>query len=195
MNSRRGKSAETRGGRLFVISGPSGSGKTTLVSRMKDLPGFFYSVSFTSRPPRPNEREGKDYYFVTRDHFETMVSQDTFAEHASVAGNLYGTPGGPLLEALAAGRNALVDIDVQGAMQIKGKFPEAVLVFIEPPSMDVLEGRLRKRGTESAEAIERRLALARREMECVEKYDYRIVNDDLERAVRDLRDILLSEDN
>jgi len=195
MNLRRSKSGETGGGRLFVISGPSGSGKTTLVARMKDLPGFFYSVSVTSRPSRPNEREGKDYYFVTRGHFEKMVSQDTFAEHACVAGNLYGTPKQPLHEALAAGRNALVDIDVQGAMQIKEKFPRAVLVFIEPPSMDVLESRLRGRGTESQEAIERRLALAKREMEYAGQYDYRIVNDDLERAVRELRDILLSEGN
>jgi guanylate kinase len=191
MNSRRNAVR----GRLFVISGPSGSGKTTLVSRVKDMPGFFYSVSVTSRPPRPGEREGKDYYFVTRDHFEKMVSEDTFAEHASVAGNLYGTPKAPLVEALAAGRRAIVDIDVQGAMQIKERLRDAALVFIEPPSMEVLEERLRRRGTEREEAIERRLELARREMEYAKQYDYRIVNDDLERAVRELREILLSEDN
>jgi guanylate kinase len=186
--------ASGRMGRLYVISGPSGSGKTTLVSRVKSLPGFFYSVSVTTRAPRRGEVDGRDYYFVTREKFEDMVRRGEFAEHALVAGNMYGTPNGPLMEALGAGLDAVIDIDVQGAMQIKAAFPDAVLIFIEPPSMKALEERLRGRGTESEAAIRRRLELAENEMKCAGRYDRRIVNDDLEGAVKALREVLLSEE-
>jgi guanylate kinase len=177
-------------GAIVVISGPSGSGKSTIVSRLKALPGVFYSVSVTSRPPRPGELDGRDYTFVSRDKFERMIPAGAFAEHAEVAGNLYGTPRDPLLAALAGGRTAVVDIDVQGAMQIKESFPAATLVFIEPPSMDVLHQRLRSRGTESKESLKRRLVLAAREMAYAPRYDYRIVNDDLEQAVAEVKGII-----
>jgi len=179
-----------RAGRLYVVSGPSGSGKTTIVSRLKGLPGLYYSVSVTTRAPRPGEVDGRDYRFVSRRKFEEMIAAGEFAEHAQVAGNLYGTPKAPLVEALDAGGKALVDIDVQGAMEIKERFPDAVLVFIEPPNMAALEERLRKRGTESEDSVRRRLDLARREMEYAPRYDYRVVNDDLDRAAAQVRSII-----
>lgn len=177
-------------GRLFVISGPSGSGKTSIVSRLKCLPGVFYSVSATSREARPGEVDGRDYRFVSRQEFERMAAEGELAEHAEVAGNLYGTPRRPLEEALAEGRTALIDIDVQGAMQIRKAFPAACLVFITPPSMDVLGQRLRARGTESEKTIEKRLELARREMEYLPKYDVAVENDDLDRAVEKVEAIV-----
>ena len=178
-------------GRLFVISGPSGSGKTSIVGRLKGLPGVFYSVSATSREARPGEVDGRDYLFVSRREIERMAAEGGLAEYAEVAGNLYGTPKRPLEEALAEGRTALVDIDVQGAMQIREAFGEAYLVFIKPPSMDVLEERLRARGTESEEAVEKRLDLARREMEYLPKYDVAVENDDLDHAVEKVEAIII----
>jgi len=186
MTSEGGKNT----GRLFVISGPSGSGKTSIVHELKGLPGVFYSVSVTSRRPRPGERDGRDYRFLTREEFERMAAEGGLAEYAEVAGNLYGTPKKPLQEALEKGLAALVDVDVQGAMQIRESFPEALLVFIKPPSMEVLERRLRSRGTESEEAIERRLTLARREMEYLPEYDVEIENDDLENAVSKVKALI-----
>jgi len=180
-------------GAIVVISGPSGSGKSTIVSRLKALPGVFYSVSVTSRPPRPGELDGRDYRFVSRGEFETMISAGAFAEHAEVVGNLYGTPKEPLLAALAMGQKAIVDLDVQGAMQIKESFPAATLVFIEPPGMDVLQERLRRRGTESADSLKKRLALAAREMTYAPRYDYRIVNGDLEQAVAEVKGIITKD--
>lgn len=177
-------------GILYVISGPSGSGKTTLVGAVKALPGVFYSVSVTTRQPRPGEAEGVDYHFATREEFERMAAEGNLAEYAEVAGNLYGTPREPLMRALAEGKTAIVDIDVQGAMQIREKCPEARLVFIEPPSMAILEERLRGRGTESEEAVQRRLALAAREMLYAPRYPYHVINDDLDRAVRALKAIV-----
>lgn len=181
-------------GQLFVISGPSGSGKTTIVKRLRNLPGIFYSVSTTSRAARPGEVEGRDYRFVTREEFLAKVEESAFAEFAEVAGNFYGTPRAPLEEALERGVPSLVDIDVQGAMQIKKHFPGAKLIFVEPPSMEVLERRLRGRGTESEEDIARRLELARREIEWAAQYDYRVVNADLERAVKDIESIVKGEE-
>ncbi len=179
-------------GALFVISGPSGAGKSTIVSRLKQLPGVFYSVSVTSRSKRPGEKEAVDYHFVAREDFQKLVDSSGFAEYAEVAGNMYGTPRAPLEDALARGLKAIVDIDVQGAMQIKEKFPFARLIFIEPPGMDVLEQRLRKRGTESEEVVRRRLDIARGEMESAPRYDYRVVNDDLESAIEKTKNIILS---
>ncbi len=178
-------------GRLFVISGPSGSGKTSIVARLRNLPGLFYSLSVTNRPPRPGEKDGVDYHFVTREEFEKMAAGGRLAEYAEVAGNLYGTPAEALERALADGLTALVDIDVQGAMQIKKAFPRARLIFVSPVSMDVLEKRLRARGTESEQSIRRRLALAKREMEFMPKYDYTVVNDELEKAVEEVKNIIL----
>ena len=180
-----------KSGRLFVISGPSGSGKTSIVQRLKELPGLFYSISATSRAPRAGETQGVDYLFHSREEFEKMVEAGAFAEYAEVAGNLYGTPADPLKKALERGQDALVDIDVNGAMQIKEAFPEATLIFIEPPDMQVLEKRLRDRATESEGTIARRLELARREMEFLPRYDCSVVNDELERAIDEVKDIIL----
>ncbi len=177
-------------GRLFVISGPSGSGKTTIVRRLICLPGIFYSVSLTSRAPRPGEVEGHDYRFVCREELEKMAAGEELVEQAEVAGNLYGTPRRPLEQALSEGKTVLVDIDVQGAMQIKRAFPRACLVFIKPPDLDTLEKRLRARGTDSAEAIQRRLRLAESEMEYMTDYDVVVENDDLDGAVAQVEALL-----
>ena len=183
------KAAGTSGG-IYVISGPGGVGKSAIVSRLKGLPEVFYSVSVTSRAPRPGEAEGRDFRFVPRGEFEKMAAAGEFVEYAEVAGNLYGTPGAAVTAALGRGAKVLVDIDVQGAAQVKAKFPAAKLVFIEPPSMKALEDRMTKRGAQSQEAIRERLALARREMERAGGYDYRIVNDDLDEAVANIRSIM-----
>ena len=179
-------------GRLFVISGPSGSGKTSIVARLKNLPGVFYSVSVTSRAPRAGEVDGADYRFVSRDEFRRMVRLGRLAEHAQVAGNLYGTPRRPLEKALREGKRAIVDIDVQGAAQIKRAFPEARLIFIQPPSMEDLERRLRARGTETEQTIQERLALARREMEFLPKYDAAVANADLEKATEQVKKLIMA---
>ncbi len=176
---------------LFVISGPSGSGKTTIVARLRDIPGIFYSVSVTSRSPRKGEREGRDYLFVAREEFERMIRDAELAEYAEVAGNLYGTPRLPLEEALESGRTVLVDIDVQGAMQIRQAFPRACLIFIRPPSMEDLARRLCERATDSPETIEKRLKLAESEMERLPEYDRVVVNDELDRAVEETKRIIL----
>jgi guanylate kinase len=181
-------------GKLVVVSGPSGSGKTTIVRRLRDIPGVFYSVSVTTRKPRTGEVDGVDYRFVSLEEFARMICADAFAEHAEVAGNLYGTPMAPLEDALARGSRALVDIDVQGAMQIKERFPAAVLVFIEPPSMRELERRLRARGTEPEDSIRRRLDLAAGEMQYAPRYNVRVVNDVLDRAVEKVKKVLTSEE-
>jgi guanylate kinase len=183
--------ADSGRGRLFVISGPSGSGKTSIMRKVRALPEIYYSVSATSRKPRPGEIEGVDYRFVTRERFEEMIGEDGLAEHFEVAGNLYGTPREPLEEALAEGRTAVVDIDVRGAMRLKESFPEARLVFIKPPGSAELEQRLRGRGTEDEETIRRRLALAEEEMTFESKYDVSVTNDDLDRATDEVVRIIL----
>ncbi len=184
--------AALKKGNIFVLSGPSGSGKTSVVARLKALPGFFYSVSATTRTPRTGETDGVDYLFLSKEVFESMIADSLLAEYAEVAGNLYGTPAAPLDEALRSGGTAIVDIDVQGAMRIKEKFPEAILVFIAPPSTQVLERRLRGRATDSDEAITRRLQLARSEMEFMPRYDHVVVNDDLDQTVKTVENIILS---
>jgi guanylate kinase len=175
---------------LYVISGPGGVGKSTIVARLRGLPGVFYSVSATTRAPRPGEVDGRDYRFLSRDEFEKMISASAFLEYAEVAGNLYGTPGAPVTEALSAGRKVLVDVDVQGADQIRRQFPAAVLVFVEPPGVEALEERMRRRGAQSPDAIRRRIALAAIEMSRASEYDYSVVNDDLDQAVARVRSIM-----
>ena len=183
-------SQKTDAGGIYVISGPSGSGKTSIVERLKNLEGVFYSISVTSRGPRAGEVDGRDYHFVSRDEFGRLVDERRLAEWAEVAGNLYGTPAEALASALHEGKKALVDIDVQGAMRIKEAFPAARLIFIEPPDMNELEHRLRARATDSDESIEKRLELARREMEYLPKYDVAVVNDDLDAAVEEVKRII-----
>ncbi len=179
---------------VFIISAPSGSGKSTLVNEVRrTVPGLEFSVSYTTRQPRGSERNGCEYFFVGRQCFENMIRQDDFLEHADVFGNYYGTARSFLRKAESEGKDLMLDIDVQGAAQIKHKLPEAVSVFVMPPNRRELERRLRERGQDSEEVIQKRLKAARREIENYEKYDYILVNDRLEDSVGALQSILLSE--
>ncbi len=178
-------------GILIVLSGPSGSGKSTVISALlKRRDDIRFSVSATTRPPRPGEVDGKDYYFIGRDAFERMVDEGAFLEHAEYVGNCYGTPAAPVDADLDAGYNVLLDIEVQGAAQVLAARPDAVSVFLCPPSLDELERRLRGRGTDAEEKIKSRLATARREYTVAGNYDYIIVNDDAETAAVELDAII-----
>ncbi len=178
-------------GAVIVISGPSGSGKTTIVQRvLADDPTLVYSVSATTRAPRPGEADGRDYRFLTREEFERRIARGEFAEWAESFGNLYGTPARPMREALDRGDVFVLDIDVQGARQIRKAFPEAVFVFIKPPSFEALATRLHARKTETKEQFDARLARAREELACAGEYTHAIVNDRLDDAVRELKDLI-----
>ena len=165
---------------VFIISAPSGSGKSTLVARLiRSVPGLKFSVSYTSRMPRGHEVDGQDYHFVSRPDFEQMIARNEFLEWAEVFGNYYGTHCGVLEQARAEGRDLVLDIDVQGARQLNCKIPEAVTVFILAPSRQILEQRLRARGEDRAEVIERRLRAAAEEIRNYRDYDYVVINRDL----------------
>jgi guanylate kinase len=179
---------------VFIISAPSGSGKSTLVEMLRKLvEGLDFSVSYTTRPPRGSEQNRREYYFVPRPEFEAMVARGEFLEHADVFGNYYGTSRRVLEDAQRKGHDLLLDIDVQGASQIQKTIPDAVSIFVLPPNLQKLEWRLRNRGTDSDAVINRRLATARREIENYQKYDYILVNDDLEKAVDEMKAIVFSE--
>lgn len=179
-------------GVLFVISAPSGAGKTTLLKRLLAvIPNLEFSVSHTTRPPRPGEQDGVDYHFIDRDGFLALRDQEAFLEWAEVHGNFYGTSREAVTAALEKGRDLCLDIDVQGAAQVRraADLP-TVFIFIAPPSLEVLEQRLRGRNTDAPEVIARRLDNARREMTEASWYDYRIINDQLARAEAELRGII-----
>jgi guanylate kinase len=185
---------------VYIVSAPSGSGKSTLVNELFKMVGHLdFSISYTTRPPRGSEQNGKEYFFVSREEFEAMVAADQFLEHAEVFGDervrgeYYGTARRFLLEAEARGNDLLLDIDVQGASQVKAKIPDAVSIFILPPDREKLEWRLRHRGEDSEEVIRRRLDTARREIENYSKYDYILVNNLLEQSADELKDIVLAE--
>ena len=190
-------------GILFIISAPSGSGKSTLVSQLRTLvDGLEFSISFTTRAPRGSEEDGREYHFTTRERFEQMIAAGEFLEWADVFGNYYGTAVSTLEHAARAGKDLLLDIDVQGAVQVMKKMPEAVSIFVLPPSPQVLEMRLRNRSeaeqaasntTISEAVIEKRLAEARNELKQMRDYKYALVNDVLDQAVAELRAIVLSE--
>ena len=181
-------------GLLIVISAPSGTGKTTLTRMLlEEFPHMEFSVSFTTRPPRPGEVNGKDYWFVSKEEFLKRIEEGDFLEWAEVYGNLYGTSKSQVLKALNEGKDVLLDIDPQGALQVKENFPDAVLIFILPPSLKELERRLRKRGTDSEEVIEKRLKIAREEIRRAPLYDYIVVNDSLEVAYGRLKSIITAE--
>jgi guanylate kinase len=160
---------------------------------LKIVPGLEFSISYTTRQPRGSEKNGREYFFVPREEFEKMIRDDEFLEHAEVFGNYYGTARRFLREAQQNGQDLLLDIDVQGAAQIKGKLPDAVSIFVLPPDRNRLEERLRKRGQDAEDVIQRRLATAAREIENYSKYDYILVNDRLEESIEALKSILLAE--
>jgi guanylate kinase len=180
---------------VFIISAPSGSGKSTLVGRIREtVPNLEFSISYTTRKPRGAEQNGREYTFISREQFEGMIRNDEFLEYARVfETDYYGTARSFLQKAEEEGSDLLLDIDVQGAEQIKSKLPHAVSIFIMPPNRSELERRLRERSQDSAEVIQRRLETARREIENYGKYDYILVNDRLSDSVKALEAILLSE--
>lgn len=184
-------------GILFIISAPSGSGKSTLVNELrKFVPNLEFSVSYTTRPPRGSEQDGREYHFIAREEFERMIASDGFFEYAEVFGNYYGTAKSVLADAARAGNDLLLDIDVQGERQVKLRMPEAVSIFVLPPSRAELESRLRKRSISEnvhPDEIRRRLDTARREIENYPNYDYILVNDHLEQSVDRLVAIVLGE--
>jgi guanylate kinase len=183
-----------RRGTLFVVSAPSGAGKTTLCREMRlRLHDLAYSVSVTTRPPRPGEIDGSDFRFVSEAEFRAMLARGEMAEWATVHDNLYGTPAGPLEAALRDGRDVLLDIDTQGATQLRARYPEAVLIFIVAPSLAELEQRLRERRSEPGSAITTRLERARHEVTLWRRYDYLIVNRDVKEAMEQLSSIILAE--
>jgi guanylate kinase len=179
---------------VIVVSAPSGAGKTTVIERvLSDVPGIRFSVSHTTRPPRGEEREGVDYHFVDRPTFERLRAEGKLLESAEVHGNLYGTSRAELERARAEGRDVLLDLDVQGAAQVRACLPQAVTVFILPPSYPALEQRLRGRGQDDPATIERRLAVAAGEIAKVTEYDYALVNDDVDACVEELKTIIRAE--
>ncbi len=181
-------------GGLFVISAPSGSGKTTVCHRvLETVPDLAYSISHTTRPPRHREKDGADYFFVGEEAFNRMRDQGQFLEWAHVHDHFYGTARKQIERCRESGKDILLDIDVQGARQVRDKVPDAVLIFILPPPFEVLEERLRRRQSDDEEAIKTRLANARTEVEAIREYDYIIVNDNLEEAVRDFTAVIQAE--
>ncbi len=174
-------------GVLYIVSAPSGAGKTSLVKALlKTDPAIRLSVSYTTRAPRPGETDGRDYHFVSRERFEAMLAEGEFLEHAEVYGNFYGTSKGVIARDLDAGRDILLEIDWQGAAQVKAHFPQSASIFILPPSFNALRTRLNGRGQDSAEVIERRLAAAAHDVAHAGAFDYIIVNDDFDHALQDL---------
>jgi len=181
-------------GKLLVISGPSGAGKSTVVFKaIEGRSDVCFSTSVTTRSPRPGEVDGREYFFVNFERFREMVENDELLEHAEYVANRYGTPRAYVEQRMSEGMNVLLDIEVQGARQVRKKMPEAVLIFIAPPSMEELERRLRGRGTDSESAIEGRLIRARQEYQEADFYDYLIVNDDADKAAAKLNAILEAE--
>lgn len=177
--------------RLFVISAPSGAGKTSLVKALlQRLPGLRVSTSHTTRPPRPNEQDGREYYFVSPAQFQQLVDAQAFLEHAQVFDNFYGTSLGQLREKLAAGHDVILEIDWQGARQVRAALPGCCTIFILPPSLPALKARLNGRATDSAAVIARRLADAVADMSHWQEFDYVVVNDDFDRAVDELAAII-----
>ena len=181
-------------GKLFVVSGPSGVGKNTLLNVIIDSgEKVQYSVSATSRPIRPGEVEGKSYYFVTRERFEELIEENALLEYAEYVGNYYGTPLGPIREAIENGIDVVMDVDVVGALKIKRRLPEAVLVFVTAPSFDIIRKRLVHRGDVAPGLMEERLERAKWECQQAENYEYIVVNDDLKTASEELKAIMLAE--
>ena len=181
-------------GRLIVVSGPSGAGKSTVVFKaINGRDKMCFSTSVTSRKPRPGEVDGREYFFIDAARFEQMVQNDELLEHAVYVGNYYGTPRKFVEDKLSAGESVFLDIEVQGARQVKEKMPDAIMIFLIPPSLGELKKRLESRGTETEETIKGRLARAREEYAEADFYDYIVVNDDIDAAANELLSILTAE--
>lgn len=181
-------------GQLFVISAPSGTGKSTVAMAVRQrVPGLGYSISHTTRKPRGNERNGIDYHFVDDETFTKMIDEGAFVEWAKVYDNFYGTSSSDLQDLTASGLDVLMDVDIQGGRNIKKRFPDSVLIFLLPPSLEELERRLRKRGTDDEPVIESRMEIAADDIKNCVWYDYIIVNDKLETAIDETQSIIVSE--
>ena len=181
-------------GILLVLSGPSGAGKGTICKALLEKrPDMAYSVSCTTRAPRKGEIDGKSYFFKTREEFEKMIANDGFLEHADVYGNYYGTPKAYVLDQVAQGKDIILEIDPQGALQVKRNYPNGVFVFIVPPSLTELSKRIYKRGTDAVDVIKKRLSSATAELAYASRYDYIVVNDEVERATTKVNNIVSTE--
>ena len=180
-------------GKTFIVAGPSGVGKGTVLKKLFETHDLYYSVSATTRDPREGEVDGVHYHFLSVDEFRTMIAEDALLEHAEYAGNYYGTPKRYVDEAMDAGRDVILEIEMQGARQVCAKRPETVRIFIAPPSWEELERRLVSRGTDAPEKIAQRLRQARVELENAGEYDYMVVNETVEKAAEELAAILCAE--
>ena len=184
---------EKHAGKLFILSGPSGAGKGTICKALLAEADLELSVSMTTRNPRTGETEGESYYFVSKEEFLRKIDASGFLEYAEVYGNFYGTPKQPVIDKLSAGTDVILEIDMQGALKVKENYPDGVFIFILPPSMSELRKRLTGRGTETAEAIEMRLGETLKEISYIDKYDYCVVNGQLEEAVARVKAIVVAE--
>ena len=179
--------------KLIILSAPSGTGKGTVIRRiMEKMDNIVLSVSATTRAPRPGETDGVEYHFITRKRFEEMIRDGELLEHAEYSGNYYGTPMAPLETNTDEGRYVILEIEVKGFRQVKKKIPEALAIFLAPPSLEELERRLRGRGTETEDSIQRRLKAARKEMPMAKRFDHIVVNDSVDRAADEIIDIILN---
>jgi len=178
-------------GRIFIFSGPSGSGKSTILAKvLENDPTAFFSISATTRNPRPGEVNGVNYHFVSKEVFEDMIKNDKLLEYAQYVDNYYGTPSTPVFECVEAGRDVIIEVEVQGFEQLRTKLPEAISIFIAPPSMEILEERLRNRSTETEEKIVKRITTAKKEMEYAKLYNHTVINSDLQTAIKETLDII-----
>jgi guanylate kinase len=181
-------------GRIFVVSGPSGSGKSTLIRAVRQkVPGLGYSISHTTRPPRGREKNGVEYHFVSKGNFQKMIDNGDFVEWAEVYQDFYGTSVASLKSQITLGLDVIMDIDVQGAKNIRDTFKEAILIYVLPPSLEILEKRLRERGTDDEKVIRTRLKKAAKEIKNCVSYDYLLFNNELDQAVEELKSILIAE--